>query len=167
MQQFSSFLVKYVCNCIFSLPPTAGLPLGVLNLAKIKPYQRGFFCSDGSIKYPFHDSTVTSTVLYTVGFTLPICSVSSLMSGQLCGGNVLYMLRVLLCDQSKKCLRLSNLADNILTRNKNIYSIIGHLSLKVTTLYPGVYRNIQIIRLHSYKVAEFCLSLSQVSRRYC
>ncbi|XP_020661212.1 phospholipid phosphatase 1 isoform X1 [Pogona vitticeps] len=53
----------------------AGLPLAVLNLAKIKPYQRGFFCNDDSIKYPFHDSTVTSTVLYTVGFTLPICSI--------------------------------------------------------------------------------------------
>ncbi|XP_021235264.1 phospholipid phosphatase 1 isoform X1 [Numida meleagris] len=53
----------------------AGLPLGVLNLAKIKPYQRGFFCNDDSIKYPFHDSTITSTVLYTVGFTLPILSI--------------------------------------------------------------------------------------------
>ncbi|XP_074851668.1 phospholipid phosphatase 1 isoform X1 [Carettochelys insculpta] len=52
----------------------AGLPLGVLNLAKIKPYQRGFFCNDDSIKYPFHDSTITSTVLYSVGFTLPIFS---------------------------------------------------------------------------------------------
>ncbi|XP_050803073.1 phospholipid phosphatase 1 isoform X1 [Gopherus flavomarginatus] len=53
----------------------SGLPLGVLNLAKIKPYQRGFFCNDDGIKYPFHDSTVTSTVLYAVGFTLPICSI--------------------------------------------------------------------------------------------
>nr|XP_033787157.1 phospholipid phosphatase 1 isoform X1 [Geotrypetes seraphini] len=52
----------------------AGLPLGVLNLAKVKPYQRGFFCNDDSIKYPFHESTVTSTVLYTVGLTLPISS---------------------------------------------------------------------------------------------
>ncbi|XP_028939453.1 phospholipid phosphatase 1, partial [Antrostomus carolinensis] len=55
-----------------------GLPLGVLNLAKIKPYQRGFFCNDDSIKYPFHDSTITSTVLYTVGFTLPIFSLAGL-----------------------------------------------------------------------------------------
>nr|XP_006139611.1 phospholipid phosphatase 1 [Pelodiscus sinensis] len=54
---------------------TTGLPLGVLNLAKIKPYQRGFFCNDDSIKYPFHDSTITSTVLYSVGFTLPIFSI--------------------------------------------------------------------------------------------
>ncbi|XP_078531214.1 phospholipid phosphatase 1 isoform X1 [Lissotriton helveticus] len=53
----------------------AGLPLGVLNLAKIKPYQRGFFCNDDSIQYPFHPSTITSTVLYTVGFTLPILSI--------------------------------------------------------------------------------------------
>uniref|UniRef100_A0A8B9DRL4 Phospholipid phosphatase 1 n=1 Tax=Anser cygnoides TaxID=8845 RepID=A0A8B9DRL4_ANSCY len=65
-----SFFVFFVF-----LPPTAGLPLGVLNLAKIKPYQRGFFCNDDSIKYPFHDSTITSTVLYTVGFTLPIFSI--------------------------------------------------------------------------------------------
>ncbi|KAM8960858.1 phospholipid phosphatase 1 [Pelodytes ibericus] len=53
----------------------AGLPLIVLKLVTKIPYQRGFFCNDDSIKYPFHDSTVTSTVLYTVGFTLPICSI--------------------------------------------------------------------------------------------
>ncbi|TSM12530.1 Phospholipid phosphatase 1 [Bagarius yarrelli] len=52
----------------------AGLPLAAFNLGKVKPYQRGFFCNDESIAYPFHSSTVTSTVLYTVGFTLPICS---------------------------------------------------------------------------------------------
>ncbi|XP_058267964.1 phospholipid phosphatase 1 isoform X1 [Hemibagrus wyckioides] len=52
----------------------AGLPLAAFNLGKIKPYQRGFFCNDESIAYPFHSSTVTSTVLYTVGFILPICS---------------------------------------------------------------------------------------------
>nr|XP_061800305.1 phospholipid phosphatase 1-like [Nerophis lumbriciformis] len=49
-----------------------GLPLAAFNLGKIRPYQRGFFCSDDSIKYPFHHSTITSTVLYTVGFSLPI-----------------------------------------------------------------------------------------------
>lgn len=49
-----------------------GLPLAAFNLGKIRPYQRGFFCNDESIKYPFHSSTITSTVLYTVGFTLPI-----------------------------------------------------------------------------------------------
>ncbi|KAK6315605.1 hypothetical protein J4Q44_G00131290 [Coregonus suidteri] len=55
-----------------------GLPLAAFNLGKIKPYQRGFFCNDDSISYPFHQSTVTSTVLYTVGFALPICCVTGL-----------------------------------------------------------------------------------------
>ncbi|XP_041914517.1 phospholipid phosphatase 1 isoform X1 [Alosa pseudoharengus] len=54
--------------CLF----LAGLPLAAFNLGKIKPYQRGFFCKDEGISYPFHHSTVTSTVLYTVGFALPI-----------------------------------------------------------------------------------------------
>ncbi|XP_071400479.1 phospholipid phosphatase 1 isoform X1 [Centroberyx affinis] len=49
-----------------------GLPLAAFNLGKIRPYQRGFFCNDDSINYPFHHSTITSTVLYTVGFSLPI-----------------------------------------------------------------------------------------------
>ncbi|XP_024155672.1 phospholipid phosphatase 1 isoform X1 [Oryzias melastigma] len=49
-----------------------GLPLAVFNLGKIRPYQVGFFCSDDSIRYPYHPSTITSTVLYTVGFVLPI-----------------------------------------------------------------------------------------------
>ncbi|KAJ3605917.1 hypothetical protein NHX12_027960 [Muraenolepis orangiensis] len=49
-----------------------GLPLACLKLGKVRPYQRGFFCHDDSINYPFHNSTVTSAVLYTVGFTLPI-----------------------------------------------------------------------------------------------
>ncbi|KAM9306490.1 phospholipid phosphatase 1 isoform 1-T1 [Pholidichthys leucotaenia] len=49
-----------------------GLPLAAFNLGKVRPYQRGFFCSDDSIKYPFHSGTVSSAVLYSVGFTLPI-----------------------------------------------------------------------------------------------
>ncbi|XP_046900630.1 phospholipid phosphatase 1 isoform X1 [Hypomesus transpacificus] len=57
----------------------AGMPLAAFNLAKIRPYQRGFFCHDDTISYPFHDSTITSTVLYTVGFTLPI---SSMIAGE-------------------------------------------------------------------------------------
>lgn len=57
-------------------PSTGGLPLAAFNLGKVRPYQRGFFCNDDSIKYPFHHSTITSTVLYTVGFALPISCVS-------------------------------------------------------------------------------------------
>lgn len=49
-----------------------GLPWVIFTLGKVRPYQRGFFCNDDSIMYPFHSSTITSAVLYTVGFTLPI-----------------------------------------------------------------------------------------------
>ncbi|TNN58687.1 Phospholipid phosphatase 1 [Liparis tanakae] len=59
-------LLDVVCLVI------GGLPLAAFNLGKIRPYQRGFFCNDESIQYPFHHGTISSTVLYTVGFALPI-----------------------------------------------------------------------------------------------
>lgn len=34
------------------------------------PYKRGFFCDDESLKHPFKDSTVTSAMLYGIGFVL-------------------------------------------------------------------------------------------------
>ncbi|XP_012220977.1 putative phosphatidate phosphatase [Linepithema humile] len=39
-----------------------------------KPYKRGFFCNDESLYHPFHDSTVTSSMLYVIGLFLPICT---------------------------------------------------------------------------------------------
>ncbi|KAG3266678.1 phospholipid phosphatase 1 isoform X5 [Ictidomys tridecemlineatus] len=50
------------------------MPMTVLNWGQIYPFQRGFFCTDNSIKFPYHDSTVTSTVLIIVGVGLPISS---------------------------------------------------------------------------------------------
>ncbi|XP_037548276.1 phospholipid phosphatase 1 [Nematolebias whitei] len=52
------------------------LPLAAYNLGKVRPYQRGFFCNDDSINYPFHQGTISSTVLYGVGLTLPIVSMA-------------------------------------------------------------------------------------------
>ncbi|XP_003744847.1 putative phosphatidate phosphatase isoform X2 [Galendromus occidentalis] len=40
-----------------------------------RPYKRGFFCDDESLRHPYHDSTVTSSVLYAYGFTLPIFTI--------------------------------------------------------------------------------------------
>ncbi|XP_031370616.1 putative phosphatidate phosphatase isoform X2 [Apis dorsata] len=40
-----------------------------------KPYKRGFFCNDESLYHPFHDSTVTSAMLYVIGLLLPICTI--------------------------------------------------------------------------------------------
>ncbi|EPQ12631.1 Lipid phosphate phosphohydrolase 1 [Myotis brandtii] len=48
--------------------------MAALNLGHIYPFQRGFFCKDNSIQYPYHDSTVTSTMLTVLGLGLPISS---------------------------------------------------------------------------------------------
>ncbi|XP_018019862.1 phospholipid phosphatase homolog 1.2 homolog isoform X2 [Hyalella azteca] len=37
-----------------------------------KPFERGFYCSDDSIRYPYKDSTVTTLALYLVGTLLPL-----------------------------------------------------------------------------------------------
>ncbi|XP_038059199.1 phospholipid phosphatase 1-like isoform X1 [Patiria miniata] len=39
---------------------------------KLPIYQRGFFCYDESLSYPYKDSTVSSAVLYSVGIGLPL-----------------------------------------------------------------------------------------------
>ncbi|KAB0369630.1 hypothetical protein FD755_018623 [Muntiacus reevesi] len=60
----------HVCYKVLS-----SMPMAVLNLGQIDPFQRGFFCKDNSIQYPYHDGTITTTVLSTVGLGLPISSV--------------------------------------------------------------------------------------------
>jgi len=40
-----------------------------------QPYERGFYCDDESLRYPYKDSTISSTVLYVVGIFMPILSV--------------------------------------------------------------------------------------------
>jgi len=35
------------------------------------PYERGFFCGDESIRYPFKESTVSSFILHLIGLGLP------------------------------------------------------------------------------------------------
>ncbi|XP_076297700.1 wunen isoform X1 [Lasioglossum baleicum] len=39
-----------------------------------KPFKRGFFCNDESLYHPFHESTVTSLMLYVIGLLVPICT---------------------------------------------------------------------------------------------
>ncbi|KAM4575065.1 phospholipid phosphatase 3 isoform 2-T2 [Fundulus diaphanus] len=47
----------------------------VLHRSSIRPYQRGFYCSDYSLNYPYKSSTVPSSVLVSVGLTLPVVSI--------------------------------------------------------------------------------------------
>ncbi|KAG7316680.1 hypothetical protein KOW79_020221 [Hemibagrus wyckioides] len=51
------------------------LPSMVLHKSSIQPYQRGFYCTDDSIRYDFKNSTVPSSVLMTVGVFLPLSSI--------------------------------------------------------------------------------------------
>ncbi|XP_054459059.1 phospholipid phosphatase 3 isoform X2 [Anoplopoma fimbria] len=53
----------------------AMLPSLVLHRSSVRPYQRGFYCSDSSLKYPYKRSTVSSAVLTAVGLTLPTVSI--------------------------------------------------------------------------------------------
>ncbi|KAM4548952.1 phospholipid phosphatase 3 isoform 2-T2 [Odontesthes bonariensis] len=54
----------------------AMLPSLVLHRASIRPYQRGLYCSDSSLNYPYKRSTVPSSVLTSVGLTLPAVSIA-------------------------------------------------------------------------------------------
>ncbi|XP_077390944.1 phospholipid phosphatase 3 isoform X2 [Festucalex cinctus] len=53
----------------------AMLPSLVLHRTSIRPYQRGFYCDDSSLTYPYKNSTVPSSVLTSVGLTLPAVSI--------------------------------------------------------------------------------------------
>lgn len=54
----------------------AMLPSLVLQHTSVRPYQRGLYCGDSSLSYPYQKSTVPSSVLTAVGLTLPFVSVS-------------------------------------------------------------------------------------------
>ncbi|KAI7799837.1 phospholipid phosphatase 3 [Triplophysa rosa] len=51
------------------------LPSMVLHKSTVQPYQRGFYCSDDTIRYTYKNSTVPSSVLTAVGLLLPIASI--------------------------------------------------------------------------------------------
>ncbi len=54
------FLIDILC--------VIGFALGILLFALIgKPYKRGFFCNDESIKKPYKDSTISSALAVAVG----------------------------------------------------------------------------------------------------
>ncbi|XP_075895699.1 phospholipid phosphatase 3 isoform X2 [Nelusetta ayraudi] len=53
----------------------AMLPSLVLHRTTVRPYQRGFYCSDSSLSFPYKRSTVPSSVLIGVGVTLPAVSI--------------------------------------------------------------------------------------------
>lgn len=55
----------------------ASLPFLIIETSTIKPYQRGFYCSDESIRYPRKEGdTISDAVLCGVGILIAIFSVS-------------------------------------------------------------------------------------------
>ncbi|OCT84876.1 hypothetical protein XELAEV_18023034mg [Xenopus laevis] len=56
----------------------ACLPAVVLNKCAVMPYQRGFFCSDESIRYEIKKNTVSVPLLLTVGVLVALVTVTGL-----------------------------------------------------------------------------------------
>jgi hypothetical protein len=50
----------------------------VLSSWYMEPFQRGFFCGDESLMFPYKDDTVNVTTLRLVGILLPIFTVSKM-----------------------------------------------------------------------------------------
>ncbi|XP_020774649.1 phospholipid phosphatase 3 isoform X2 [Boleophthalmus pectinirostris] len=53
----------------------AMLPSLVFHHSLFNPYQRGFYCNDSSLYFPYKRSTISSAVLTGVGLTLPLVSI--------------------------------------------------------------------------------------------
>lgn len=65
-----------VCLDVFCLI-MAGLPFLIIETSTIKPYHRGFYCNDESIKYPVKTGeTINDAVLCAVGIVIAILAVS-------------------------------------------------------------------------------------------
>ncbi|XP_032420591.1 phospholipid phosphatase 3-like isoform X2 [Xiphophorus hellerii] len=64
-------LVAVDLFCLFLVVLVAVL----LHKSVFPPYQRGFYCDDEGIRLPFKNSTVPTSVLAAVGFTLPVFSI--------------------------------------------------------------------------------------------
>ncbi|XP_018589795.1 phospholipid phosphatase 3 isoform X2 [Scleropages formosus] len=63
-----------ICLDVFCLLLVT-FPFFTLHKSGIQPYQRGFYCDDDSIHYPFKRSTIPSSVLLAVGLVLPLTSI--------------------------------------------------------------------------------------------
>ncbi|CAH0696051.1 unnamed protein product [Spodoptera exigua] len=64
-----NILRKFVIDCFLLIG--LGICLSAMNMLW-EPFQRGFFCGDQSLMYPYKEDTVTVLVLRLVGLLLPI-----------------------------------------------------------------------------------------------
>ncbi|XP_042900351.1 putative phosphatidate phosphatase [Parasteatoda tepidariorum] len=73
MSKDTKVIIKILLDLILLL--LVGIPILLFHLHG-KPFKRGFFCDDDSIRYPFSESTITSNALYVIGVFLPITVIS-------------------------------------------------------------------------------------------
>lgn len=52
-----------------------GIPFLVVHLT-VEPFQRGFFCNDDTIRYPYREDTVSMGLCVAVGVLIPVGTVS-------------------------------------------------------------------------------------------
>uniref|UniRef100_A0A914SK52 Uncharacterized protein n=1 Tax=Parascaris equorum TaxID=6256 RepID=A0A914SK52_PAREQ len=68
----ADFIILLCCGeyrCSFVV---VGLPIPLLIFHEwVKPYRRGFYCDDESIRYPFRQSTISRQMLVVVGLIIP------------------------------------------------------------------------------------------------
>lgn len=75
---FSSFVTcafVFFFVCLIASPPV-GLPFVILT-ARHSAFQRGFFCSDDSIKYPYKEDTISYQLLGGVMIPVTVLTVSA------------------------------------------------------------------------------------------
>jgi len=72
MAELRNIVAKIVIDCVCLL--LVFLPWIVLKSVG-EPYKRGFFCDDQSLRYPYHSSTVTTTVYASVCFVLNFATI--------------------------------------------------------------------------------------------
>ncbi|PAV77832.1 hypothetical protein WR25_19968 isoform C [Diploscapter pachys] len=60
---------RVICDFIIVL--AMAIPLAIFH-EFVKPYKRGFYCDDETIRYPYQDSTVPTPMLVVIGLSVPI-----------------------------------------------------------------------------------------------
>ncbi|XP_035212310.1 putative phosphatidate phosphatase isoform X2 [Stegodyphus dumicola] len=93
---------------------TVGIPILLFHLHG-QPIQRGFFCDDDSIRYPFKESTISNKVLYIVGIFVPVIVIS-----------------------------LTEFANDAMSKRENRGQINVILGRTVPTLWWKIYKNVGV-----------------------
>jgi phosphatidate phosphatase len=68
VQSIELSVVKFILDCVVFI----AIGLGIVYIQYTIPHQRGFFCDDQSIRYPYKPDTVTTPMLFAIGYGIPL-----------------------------------------------------------------------------------------------